>query len=297
MRYVDHCGEIHEEQGKQDRLFSVLYTSNAGRWLIKCLVRPGISEKVGAYLDTKASRWLILPFMRSCHLDMAPYRRKTPAEYISYNDFFTRELLPGMRVVDRENTHFPSPCDGKATVYPIGEDTSFVVKQTRYTVASLLKNRQLAKRYQGGYAIVLRLCVTDYHRYIYPVSGEKSDNYFIPGVLHTVNPIAVETAEVFKENAREFTLVKNNEFGTVLQMEVGALMVGRICNYHQQGCVERGQEKGRFEFGGSTIILLIQRDRIQIREDLLKNTARECETEVHMGECLGYSFNAMTVHP
>ena len=101
---------------------------------------------------------------------------------------------------------------------------------------------------------------------------------------------AVETAEVFKENAREFTLIKSSRFGTILQMEVGALMVGRICNYHQRGCVERGQEKGRFEFGGSTVILLIQRDRIQIREDLLENTSRECETEVHMGECIGYSL-------
>ena len=289
MRYVDHYGEIHEEQGAQDRLLSVLYTTKAGRLLVKCLVRPGISGKVGTYLDTKASRWLIRPFIRSCHLNMTPYRRKTPGEYVSYNDFFTRELLPGMRTVDMEKTHFPSPCDGKATVYPIGEDTSFVVKQTRYTVASLLKNRQLAERYQGGYAVVLRLCVTDYHRYIYTVSGEKSDNYFIPGVLHTVNPIAVETADVFKENAREFTLIKSDEFGTILQMEVGALMVGRICNYHRGGYVERGQEKGKFEFGGSTIILLIQKDHVLMRKDLLENTVRECETEVRMGECIGYS--------
>ena len=290
MRYVDHCGEIHEEQGTQDRLLSMLYTTKMGRRLVNCLVHPGISRRVGAYLDTRASKWLIGPFIRSCHLDMAPYRRKNPSEFSSYNDFFTRELLTGMRPVDMDKTHLPSPCDGKVTVYPLDKDTSFVVKQTCYTVTSLLKNRQLAMRYQGGYAIIFRLCVSDYHRYLYPVSGEKSDNYFIPGVLHTVNPIAVETAEVFKENAREFTLIKSSRFGTILQMEVGALMVGRFCNYHQRGCVERGQEKGRFEFGGSTVILLIQRDRIQIREDLLENTSRECETEVHMGECIGYSL-------
>lgn len=287
MDYMNHNGMLEKEQGTQDRLLLALYTSRWGRALVRVLVRPWISKAAGKLLDTGWSRCLVGPFIRMNHLDMGPYRRKEPEEFASYNDFFTREISPGMRPVDEDKTHLIAPCDGRVTVYPIGEDTTFCVKYTRYTVESLLRSRKLAERYRGGYAMVLRLCVTDYHRYIYPVTGVKSDNYHIPGVFHTVNPVAVETAEAFKENTREFTLIKNKEFGTVLQMEVGALMVGRICNEHPAGYVYRGQEKGRFEFGGSTVILLLEKDRVQIRQDLLENTEKGAETQVFMGEKLG----------
>ena len=287
MDYIDQNGSLQREQGAQDRLLLALYTKNWGRALVRLLVRPGISRAAGKLLDTRVSRCLIGPFIRLNHLDMGPYRRRSPEEFASYNDFFTREISPGMRPLDEAENHLIAPCDGRVTVYPIGGDTSFHVKHTCYTAESLLKSRKLAERYRGGFAVVLRLCVTDYHRYIYPVTGEKSDNYRIPGVFHTVNPVAVETAEAFKENTREFTLIKSEKFGTVLQMEVGALMVGRICNHHPAGSVIRGQEKGMFEFGGSTVILLLERGRVSIRQDLLENTRRGAETQVLMGSCIG----------
>ena len=286
MDYIDYNGKLHREQGTQDRLLSVLYGTKVGRAAVRLLIHPGISRMAGKFLDTKLSRCLVGPFIRCCRLDLSSYLRKKPEEFISYNDFFTREIDPKQRTVDQEPGHLPSPCDGKVTVYEIKEDTSFVIKNAGYTVESLLRNKALARRFEGGYAVVLRLCVTDYHRYIYPVTGEKSKNCHIPGVLHTVNPVAVETADVFKENSREYTLIKSREFGTVLQMEVGALLVGRICNYHQERTVIRGMEKGKFEFGGSTIILLLQKDRAVIRKDLLENTDKNRETQVKMGECI-----------
>lgn len=290
MDYIDENGKLYREKGKQDRFLSLLYGTRAGRAMVHILVCPCFSRWAGQFLDTRASRRLIAPFIRLCHLDMDPYKRRSPEEFSSYNDFFTREMREGLRPVDRDPAHCPAPCDGRAAVYPIGEDTSFYVKHTRYTVETLLRNDRLAREYRGGYAVVLRLCVTDYHRYMYPVSGRKSKNYFIPGVLHTVNPVAVETADAFKENAREYTLIKNEAFGTVLQMEVGALLVGRICNYHQERQVLRGEEKGKFEYGGSTVILLFQEGKAVIREDLLENTRKGCETQVRMGECIAVKF-------
>lgn len=290
MDYIDCNGKLHREQGVQDRLLLALYGTGIGRRIVKLLVRPGISAIAGKFLDTGWSRCLISPFIRICRLDMSPFLRKDAKEFTSYNDFFTREINPEKRPVDPDPCHLPAPCDGKVTVYPIGKDISFTIKNTVYTVESLLRSKRLARHFAGGYAVILRLCVDDYHRYLYPLSGEKSDNYYLPGVFHTVNPVAVETAGVFKENAREFTLIRNKEFGTVLQMEVGALMVGRICNYHQSGNVKRGQEKGKFEFGGSTVILLLQKDRAKIREDLLRNTAAEIETQMKMGECIAETF-------
>lgn len=84
---------------------------------------------------------------------------------------------------------------------------------------------------------------------------KRSENIRISGILHTVNPIAVESVPVYHENTREYCLLKTERFGTLIQMEVGAMMVGRICNYHGPRYVKKGSEKGRFEFGGSTILL------------------------------------------
>lgn len=78
--------------------------------------------------------------------------------------------------------------------------------------------------------------------------------YRIPGVFHTVNPLAGEIYPIYKENTREFSVLKSQHFGNILMMEVGALMVGRICNEKENCPVHRGEEKGKFEFGGSTVI-------------------------------------------
>ena len=72
-------------------------------------------------------------------------------------------------------------------------------------------------------------------------------------------------------------------------MEVGAMLVGRIVNHEQEAQVIRGAEKGMFQYGGSTIIVLIGKDQVQMREDLLKNAQFGVETAVQMGETIGYA--------
>ena len=81
--------------------------------------------------------------------------------------------------------------------------------------------------------------------------------------------------------------METENFGNILMMEVGATMVGRIVNYHGESAVTRGQEKGRFEFGGSTIIALLEKDAAIIDEDLWENTKNGDETIVRMGEKIG----------
>ena len=136
-------------------------------------------------------------------------------------------------------------------------------------------------------AVVVRLTVDDYHRYCYVDDGEKSEQVRIRGVLHTVNPAANDAYPIYKMNAREYCLLRTEHFGTVLMMEVGALMVGRIRNYHQKCRVKRGQEKGRFEFGGSTVVLLLEPGKVEPDRDLLVNSRKGYETIVKMGEQIG----------
>ena len=111
------------------------------------------------------------------------------------------------RPIDGRKEVLISPCDGKVTVCPIQRDGLFLIKQTQYTVRSLLKDEKLAKRYEGGTAYIIRLTVDDYHRYCYVADGVKSAQRKIRGVFHTVNPVANDYAPIYKMNTREYCLV------------------------------------------------------------------------------------------
>ena len=113
---------------------------------------------------------------------------------------------------------------------------------------------------------------------------------FIFQVFHTVNPIANDYYPIYKQNARSYSLLHTDHFDDVVYMEVGAMMVGKICN-HQINEFVRGQEKGYFEFGGSTIVVLFKKDVVKIDEDIIQNSSYHHETRVLMGEKIGVRYN------
>jgi len=270
--------------GGQDKFLARLYGSAAGRMLLKPLVSPVISRAAGWFLSTRLSKIFIKPFIKSNHIDMSQFEE---GPFRSYNEFFSRKIRPGARPMCMEPDALIAPCDSKLTALPITGASVFTLKHTPYTVESLLRSPELAGKYQGGWALIFRLTVDDYHRYCYISDGRKEDNVRIPGVLHTVNPIANDYFPIYKENAREYSLLHTESFGDVLTMEVGALLVGRIVNHHQAASVRRGQEKGYFQFGGSTVILLLEKDAAVIDPDILANTREGLETVVRMGERIG----------
>ena len=284
MDYIDLQGKKVSNITNQDKLLSFLYTNIFGRMLLKPLIQPQVSKLAGRYLSSAHSKWLISKFIERNEINMDIYEE---CDYSSFNDFFTRKIKPDCRPVPEDLDVLISPCDCLATVYPIQENTTFSIKNTEYTLRSLLRSPRLAKRFRGGYAYVLRLTVEDYHRYLYSVSGKQSKNYHIDGTFHTVNPIANDYLPIYKENTREYTVILSKEFGDVLQMEVGALLVGKISNHKQSTVVTRGEEKGFFEYGGSTIVVLTQKGRVTPRSDLLTNSKNGYETKVLQAHPLG----------
>ena len=281
---VDRKGTIVEAGSLQDALLEGLYGHVPGRALMKLLVSPAVSRLAGAFLDSGLSRGLIPRFIRSHSIDMADYRKQA---YASYNEFFTRRLAPGARRLDPCPEALVSPCDGRLTVYPVDNQCEFTIKHTRYTIYSLLRDYRLAARYAGGYVWVFRLCVEDYHRYIYVDNGRVSEPVRIPGVLHTVNPVANDRFPIYKENTREYCTIRSEHFGEMLQMEVGALLVGEIRNHARGERVRRGWEKGRFAFGGSTVILMTEKGAALPDGDILENSRFGLETRVRLGERVG----------
>ena len=268
----------------QDRFLEFCYTNEITRILLKPFVCKGFSEFMGKLLDSKCSTVIIPIYQRLLKVDMSDVREQ---EYRSFNDFFTRRLKDDARPFVNENEYFPSPCDGLVTVVPIKEDSRFKIKHTSYSCEELFKCKKLAKEYEGGMAIILRLTVSDYHRYCYSVSGKKSINRRIEGIYHTVNSIANDYVPIYKTNTREYTRIVSPIYGSVIQMEVGALCVGRIVNYEEKANVTSGTEKGKFEFGGSTVVVFVQNDKVEIREDLLLASEKGIETYIKMGQALG----------
>ena len=285
MKYIDRKGNVTIEENGQDKFLRHLYNDWGGQLCLRLMVRPFVTRLGGWFLNTRLSSRMIPGFVERNHIDLSVC---TKQKFCSYNDFFTRTLKEGQRPVAGDESVLISPCDGKVTVSRIGGDSRFFIKDTPYTLERLLKNRRLAERYLGGYAVILRLTVDDYHHYCYVADGEKSPDVQIPGVFHTVNPAANDVCQIYYENTREYCLLKTRQFGTVTMMEVGAMMVGKITNLNSGFCqVKKGEEKGYFEFGGSTIVLLIQNGKVRLDADLIENSENGYETIVRMGERIG----------
>lgn len=272
------------EYSDRSALLSFLYGTACGRVLLKALTAPALSRLAGRYLDTGLSRIHIRPFAEKNGIDLNACEK---TDFSSFNDFFTRRLKPGLRPVDPAPGAFASPCDGRLSVFSIGPDAAFDVKGGSYTVADLLQGDPIGASYTGGLCLVFRLCVNDYHRYHYVDSGTGEDSHSIPGRLHTVRPIALRNFPVFVQNSREYTVLHTDHFGPVTQVEVGAILIGRIQNHRGSGTFRKGEEKGMFLYGGSSILVLLQENRLRLRAGLLPDGK---ERQVRCGETLGWAL-------
>lgn len=268
-------------------MLKFLYKTVIGRMILKLLINPKVSAVAGSFLDSKASAVLIKPFINKNNIDITEYEAD---DFRCFNDCFTRKIKPGKRTIDENSASLISPCDGLLSVYDITDSGAVIpIKQSRYTIGELLGDEALAAGFAGGKCLVFRLCVNNYHRYCYFDSGIKGKNCHIDGELHTVRPIALSQYPVFVRNSREYTLMHTDHFGAAIQVEVGAMLVGRIVNLHEDYSFSRGEEKGYFMYGGSTIVLLLTKDSAIIDENIVNGTCMQREYGVKMGQRIGYS--------
>ena len=255
-------------------MLNFLYNTVIGRCILKIAITKFIANIYALYMNSKLSTIKIKKFIKKNNINIDEYQEKN---YLSFNDFFIRELKPGKRIIEDE---LISVCDSKLTVYEIDDNSKFDIKNSIYTVEELIgENRQYK------YALVFRLCVDNYHHYVFPDSGKFISSKRINGILHTVQPIALKKYKVFHENTREITFLDCNNLGDVCYIEVGAMMIGKIVNLDRKEFA-KGEEKGHFEFGGSTVIVLINKD-IEINSEILENSKNEIETNVKLGQNIG----------
>lgn len=258
------------------------YGTRLGRCILKVIMKLHLDRIATRFLRSRCSKMLNGWFIRKNGLSVTPEEQ---ASFRSFRDLFarTREGL----VFDADPSHLISPCDGQISAFPIDEDSCFAIKNSHYKVSDFLKDEALAKNYLGGTCLVLRLCVSDYHHYCYIDDGYQGENHFIPGVLHSVQPIACEKYPVFVLNRRSWCLLTTEHFGPVVQCEIGALVVGGIFNEKENARFAKGSEKGHFELAGSTIVLLFEAGQIQLKPELLEQLSKAEEVQVKQGEWIG----------
>ncbi len=268
---------------KENVLIRFLYGTCAGRILLKIFTKPELSNIVRKFLDSSLSKAIIPFYIKKHGIDMSEYKTE---EYSSFNSFFIRkkENID----IDRDTSILISPCDGYLSVYNIDSVSRYNIKNCEYDLSQLLGESFPSEIYNGGKCFVFRLEPQNYHRYCYIDDGYKNINKDINGILHCVRPAACDKYPVYVQNTRTYTQINTVNFGKVIQMEIGAMLVGRIHNHeHGEKEVFKGEEKGYFEFGGSTILMLFEKNKVVPYVDIVLNTAEGRETQVRAGESIG----------
>ena len=283
MKIYDRRTKEYEEitQYGQEKL-KFLYGNVFGRVLLKIVVSPAVSRLYGALNDRKSSAGKIPGFIEENHIRMEDFEDR---EYVSFNDFFTRKLRDGARKIEGNKDILISPADAKLLVYKIDEDLQINVKGRTYSVDEILADDKYSEEYSGGICLVYRLCMDDLHRYCFIDNGRLKARRTIRGKLHTVSSLSKDH-KIYKENFRVINVMDTENFGRVIHIEVGALLVGKIVN-HNIRSFSKGDEKGYFEPGGSTIIQFFKKNTVKIDEDIMVHSAEGIETKVLYGEGVG----------
>ena len=285
IKYVDReSGQVRTEKVYGEQWLNWLYHNPVGEATLWAIAKRKIVSSVyGDMMEKPSSSDKIQPFIEEYGVDISIAQEQN---FNSFNEFFIRKLKPQARPIIQDSLSVASPADGKVLAYENINNSDFYIKGVRFNVESFLNNSELAKKYKNGSMIVFRLAPPDYHRYHFPVSGKVPEaNTKIDGDYYSVNPLALrEKAEIFWLNKREYGVIESPVFGNVVMIEVGATMVGSMLQSYSGTSIKKGDEKGYFKFGGSTVVLLFEKDKIQIDQDLLRNTSNSLETTIKMGE-------------
>ncbi len=285
-----HSGRLEREQVYGAGWMRWTYGTALGRLALEALVkRACFSRWYGWRMNRPRSRRKIGPFIREFGLDPAEFA-SGPESFRTFNEFFHRRLRPGARPIDPGAGTVVFPADGRHLGYPdVSAVDGVFVKGQRFDLVKLLGDAALAARYAHGALVLSRLCPVDYHRFHFPVAGCASTAHLINGLLYSVNPTALRKNLAYLwTNRRVLTSIQTENVGTVLMLEIGATNVGSIVQTYSPGtAVAKGEEKGYFEFGGSSTLLLFEPGRVALAADLVEQSAGCRELYARVGTPLG----------
>jgi phosphatidylserine decarboxylase len=291
IEYFDrHSKQKLIEQVYGEKWLHRIYGNPLGRLVLWLAVkRSWFSRWYGYRMSKLQSRQLIPEFISKYGLDVSQFAEPA-ASFSSFNDFFVRRLKPSARPIAQADKDAIFPADGRHMGFQdLSELEGVFVKGQSFDLKSLFGSVEAAAPFEQGTLTISRLCPVDYHRFHYPYSGKASAPELINGGLSSVNPIALRRdLSIFWQNKRNLSYIETDVFGRIASFEVGATCVGSM-TYEKSlpGFVEKGEEKGFFSFGGSSVLTLFEPERILLADDLLEHSAYNRELYARMGEPMG----------
>ena len=299
--YIDRISQKEEiEQVYGAKFIELMYGKGFLSSIAKFCLTPAVcgsaifSHLYGFLQKSSFSQRKILPFIETFQMDSSEFLDSVDS-YRSFNEFFIRKLKPQARPICLDNATAILPADARYLVYEnISMTDGFLVKGKKFQLQELLQNPTLAKKYESGSMVIARLCPTDYHRFHFPFDCFAHPTTLINGSLFSVNPLALrKNIDIFTENKRTITLLDTDLFGQVAFLEIGATCVGEIHQTFQPNTsYKKGEEKGYFSFGGSSLILLFEPNQIRLDKDLITASQKRIEVKGLFGQSLGQSITA-----
>ncbi len=269
--------------------------------LQKILPQHGLSRIAGHVASSQTS-WLkdllITQFAKAYRVNLSEAQLTDPADYLSFNDFFTRALKAGARPFATGEQTILSPADGTVSqLGKISQDQLLQAKGHSYSLHSLAG--ELGKEFNNGTFCTIYLAPSDYHRVHLPFDGTLTRTKAIPGALFSVNASTEANIEgLFARNERLVCRFETAH-GPMLVILVGAMIVASIetdwlgpaspytlvedTEHHL--VYHGGDEIGRFLLG-STVICCFPENSMDLDGHL------RVGSKVKMGESLGV-FSAL----
>lgn len=289
--------KLETERVYGEKWLRFTYEKAVGRFFLGLLVKRRLfSWAYGFQMSKRVSASKVLPFIIDYDLDVTEFA-KSPYDYKSFNEFFSRKLKPEARPIAAGEGTVIFPADGRHLAFPnVDKAEGFYVKGSKFSFAALFGEEQLpedqrvlSKKFAGGSMVISRLCPVDYHRFHFPLAGKPNAWRLINGFLFSVSPLALrKRVDYLIENKRILTLLETPNAGTVAIFEVGATNVGSILQtYAPDHPAKKGEEKGLFRFGGSCVITVFEKGRVQFSNDIVEQSQSCVETYAKMGDVLG----------
>jgi len=295
-----------------DWALKLVYDYKLNRKIVQSKFAHGVlakgSKAEGDAMDKPESKAKIPGFIKQHNLDVSELY-KPVEEFKTFNDFFAR----GMKVDEcrpladpEDESVVVSPADCRMMVWDtILDATKVWIKGSRFTLENLLgpDSKVDLKKYEGGSFAIARLAPQDYHRWHYPIGGKVVNIEHIDGALYTVNPIAInKTVDVYTENKRAIIEIDGGKNGGCIMFAIAATMVGSYTLFKEEAVdptkdnpielqvgdmVKRGEVAGEFRFGGSTVLLLFEPNKVKWSEDIKRNVATKFETLLNVRSRIG----------
>lgn len=232
----------------------------------------------GQYLDTPASVAHIDEFTSDPDFHIDDFY-EGPSGWLTFNQFFARQVRPGKRPIDgmADGTTVVAPADSTMqSIEPITDEATIVVKDVTYTIDELLAGSDYADAFAGGMFVHAYLSVADYHRFHTPFAGKILEAKLIPGFTfidfvkaEDGSLDAVDGTGYQWRQERGLVILETQDLGLVAVLPIGMGQVSGVVITAEEGAdLYKGQEFGYFQFGGSDVIVLFQKNMVEMTADI-----------------------------